>query len=34
MCFSCPKLLVEMDIPFGQCEHFGQVDLSKSNDLL
>jgi hypothetical protein len=25
MCFSCPKHLVKMDIPFGQCGHLCQV---------
>jgi hypothetical protein len=34
MCFSCPKPLVKMDIPFGQCWHFGQVGLLKSHDFL
>jgi hypothetical protein len=30
MCFSCPKFLIKINISFGQCEHFDQVDLLKS----
>jgi len=29
---SCHKPLIKMDMPFGQCEHFDQVDLFKSRD--
>jgi hypothetical protein len=34
MCFSCPKPLIKIDIPFGQCENFNQVGLLKSHDVL
>jgi hypothetical protein len=35
MCFSCPKLLIKIEIiPFGQCGHFNQVDLLKNCDFL
>ncbi len=34
MCFSWPKILVKMEIPFGQCEHFNQVSLLKHHDFL
>ncbi len=32
--FSCPKPLIKMDIPFDQCEHFGQIDFLKSRGFL
>jgi hypothetical protein len=34
ICFSCPKPLIKMDKPFGQCGHFDQVGLLKSRDFL
>jgi hypothetical protein len=34
MCFSCPKPLVKMDIPLGQCGHFGQIGILKSHIFL
>jgi hypothetical protein len=34
MCFSCPLLLIKMDIPFGECGHFNEVGLLKSCDFL
>jgi hypothetical protein len=33
-CFSCPKPLVKMAIPFGKCEHLGQVGLLNSHVFL
>jgi hypothetical protein len=34
MYFSCPKPLVKMNISFGQCEHYDQVNLLKSRIFL
>jgi hypothetical protein len=33
-CFSYPKPLIKMDIPFCQCGHFNQVGFLKSHDFL
>ncbi len=30
-CFSCLKPLVKTTIPFGQCQHFSQIEPSKKS---